>query len=63
MPEPRINIGKDISDIANSCIDVSDGIAKDLSNLITSSNCGADIFINDIPTDSILNKVIPKNNF
>ncbi len=63
MPEPRINIGKDISDIANSCIDVSDGIAKDLSNLITSSNCGADVFINDIPTDSILNKVIPKNNF
>ena len=54
MPEPRINIGKDISDIANSCIDVSDGIAKDLSNLITSSNCGADIFINDILLNSKL---------
>tara|TARA_Y100000748_G_C15123350_1_gene343162 strand:- start:136 stop:531 length:396 start_codon:yes stop_codon:yes gene_type:complete len=63
MPEPRINIGKDIADIANSCIDVSDGIAKDLSNIITSSNCGADISINDIPTDSILSKVIPKKNF
>ena len=63
MPEPRINIGKDISDIANSCIDVSDGIAKDLSNIIFASNCGADIFINNIPTDPILNKVIPKKYF
>jgi len=63
MPKPRINIGQDISDIANSCIDVSDGIEKDLTNILISSDCGADIFINHIPTDPILNKVIPKKNF
>ncbi len=63
MPEPRINLGKDIAGIANSCIDVSDGIAKDLSNIIIASKCGADIFIDRIPTDPLLNKVIPRKDF
>ena len=29
-PQPRVDVGLDLSKYANSCIDISDGIAKDL---------------------------------
>ena len=59
LPIPRIDIGIDISKFASSCIDISDGIAKDLYNIIVSSKCGADIFIDKIPTHKLVKKVIP----
>ena len=59
LPEPRIDIGIDISKFATSCIDVSDGIAKDLFNITESSKCGADIFIDKIPTHKLVKKIIP----
>ena len=59
LPVPRIDIGIDVSKFASSCIDVSDGIAKDLYNITVSSKCGADIFIDKIPTHKLVKKVIP----
>ena len=59
LPIPRIDIGIDISKFASSCIDISDGIAKDLYNITVSSKCGADIFIDKIPTHKLVRKVIP----
>ena len=59
LPVPRIDIGIDISRFASSCIDVSDGIAKDLYNITVSSKCGADIFIDKIPTHKLVKKIIP----
>ena len=63
LPEPRIDIGINISKFATSCIDVSDGIAKDLYNITKSSKCGADIFIDKIPTHKLLKKIIPSKLF
>ena len=59
LPVPRIDIGVDISKFASSCIDISDGIAKDLYNITLSSKCGADIFIDKIPTHKLVKKIIP----
>jgi len=59
LPVPRIDAGIDISKFASSCIDISDGIAKDLHNITISSKCGADIFIDKIPTHKLVKKVIP----
>jgi thiamine-monophosphate kinase len=59
LPVPRIDIGIDISKFASSCIDISDGIAKDLYNISVSSKCGVDIFIDKIPTHKLVKKVIP----
>jgi thiamine-monophosphate kinase len=58
LPIPRIDIGIDISKFASSCIDISDGIAKDLHNIIVSSKCGADVFIDKIPTHKLVKKII-----
>ena len=61
MPKPRIDLGIDLSRFATSCIDVSDGIAKDIKNIIKESKCGANIYIDQIPYNKKLDKVIQKN--
>ena len=63
MPIPRIDAGLKLSKLANSCIDISDGLMKDLSSIINQSNCGAEIFLERIPTHRLLKKLIPKSKY
>ena len=63
MPIPRIEAGLKLSKFANSCIDISDGLMKDLTNIIQQSNCGAEIYLEKIPTHKILKEAIPKNKY
>ena len=60
-PTPRIELGLDLSRFATSCIDVSDGLAKDISNVIKETKCGAKIYLDKIPYKSIIKKALPKN--
>ncbi len=48
-PEPQIFLGLQINGIANSCIDISDGLLQDLNHILTASKVGADIISNKIP--------------
>ncbi len=48
-PQPQVELGKVLVDIANSCIDISDGLEQDLSHILNSSNVGARINISDLP--------------
>ncbi|CAL4325315.1 thiamine-phosphate kinase [Buchnera aphidicola] len=57
-PIPRINEGLLLKDIANSAIDISDGLISDLGHILKSSKCGANIDLNKIPISKNL-----KNNF
>lgn len=63
MPIPRIDVGLKLSKLANSCIDISDGLMKDLSSIINQSNCGAEIYLERIPTHRLLKKLIPKSKY
>ena len=60
-PTPRIELGLDLSKFATSCIDVSDGLAKDISNIIKETKCGAKIYLDKIPHKLIIKKALPKN--
>jgi len=48
-PEPQFAKSKYISNLASSCIDISDGLIKDLSSICSMSNVGARINFEDIP--------------
>lgn len=48
-PMPQIDLGVQLRDIANSCIDISDGLIADLSHLLEDSGVGASIDLNQIP--------------
>ena len=48
-PEPQFVKSKHISNLASSCIDISDGLIKDLSSICSMSNVGASINFEDIP--------------
>ena len=63
MPIPRIDAGLKLSKLANSCIDISDGLMKDLSSIIRQSNCGAEIYLERIPTHRLLKKLIPSSKY
>jgi thiamine-monophosphate kinase len=54
-PKAKIELGKEISLSANACIDTSDGLLADLKKMLDASNCGADIYIDDIPITSGIN--------
>ena len=61
-PTPRISLGIEISKFASSCIDISDGLAKDLKNIAISSNKGFSVDIGKIPIRPKFNRFVsPKD--
>ncbi|NOT15501.1 MAG: thiamine-phosphate kinase [Methylotenera sp.] len=48
-PQPRVSLGLALRDIANSAIDVSDGLLADLGHILKCSNAGAILQLADIP--------------
>jgi thiamine-monophosphate kinase len=56
-PEPRVKEGQQLLKIAHAAIDISDGLAADLSHILYNSNVGATLFIEDLPLSAAL-----KNN-
>ena len=62
-PQPKIELGKAISSIANSCIDISDGLIKDLGSILSTSKLGGSIDIDKIPVHALLKKTIPSKKY
>ena len=62
-PTPRIEIGEKISKFATSCIDISDGLIKDLGHIIKSSKLGAIINLERIPTHYLVKKIIEPKKY
>jgi thiamine-monophosphate kinase len=54
-PQPRVTLGLALRDIANSAIDISDGLLADLGHILSQSNLGASIYIANIPHSEYLN--------
>ena len=48
-PKPQFKKAKEISNFATSCIDISDGLIKDLGDICRQSNVGAELYFEDIP--------------
>ena len=48
-PQPRASLGLALRGIATSCIDISDGLLADLGHILTASNLGAEIHLEQMP--------------
>ncbi|MEE9346000.1 MAG: thiamine-phosphate kinase [Methylococcales bacterium] len=48
-PEPRVEAGIALRQVANACIDVSDGLGADLSHILQASQVGAVIDLTELP--------------
>lgn len=53
-PEPRIKLGLQINKIANSAIDISDGLLIDLQHILSLSKVGAFIEIDNVPVSTAM---------
>lgn len=49
MPQPRVALGLALRQIANSAIDISDGLLADLGHILERSNVGASLMLGHIP--------------
>ncbi|MBA4382748.1 MAG: thiamine-phosphate kinase [Sideroxydans sp.] len=49
QPQPRVSLGLALRGIANSAIDISDGLLADLGHILERSNVGAEIEVEALP--------------
>jgi len=59
QPTPRIHLGIALRGIANSALDISDGLLGDLRHILKQSGKDAEIFLNQIPKSVTLRKQPP----
>jgi thiamine-monophosphate kinase len=48
-PEPRVEVGLALREIASAAIDISDGLIADLGHILQASGCGAQIRLDRVP--------------
>jgi thiamine-monophosphate kinase len=53
-PTPRVALGLALSGVANSCIDISDGLLADLGHISKASACEARVDIDSLPISAAL---------
>lgn len=59
MPTPRLAVGIALRGIANSCIDISDGVVADLQHILDASHVGAMLEVADLPISASLQSELP----
>jgi thiamine-monophosphate kinase len=55
-PQPQVALGLTLRGLANSAIDVSDGLLADLGHILERSKLGAEIYFGKIPTSAVMQK-------
>jgi len=56
LPQPRVALGLALRGIANSAIDISDGLLADLGHILKCSGLGAEIALPDIPRSALVDE-------
>jgi len=58
-PQPRVALGLALRGIANSAIDISDGLLADLGHILDASQVGAEIDFSLLPVSDVLRSLSP----
>ena len=56
QPAPRVNLGLALREVANSALDISDGLLGDLRHILKQSSQDAEIFLDRLPKSTTLLK-------
>lgn len=56
-PQPRVTLGRALLGIAHAALDISDGFAADLHHILDRSACGAEVWLDALPTHPALHGV------
>ncbi|MDR3476925.1 MAG: thiamine-phosphate kinase [Gammaproteobacteria bacterium] len=59
-PEPRLEVGEKLRQIANAAIDISDGLTGDLNHILKKSEVGAVIYVDELPLSEALRTCLPE---
>jgi len=62
-PTPRLELGRQLLDIASACIDVSDGLAGDIGKLAAASGCAAILDLEKVPRSEALATLVREGVF
>ena len=54
MPQPRVELGMALRGVANSALDISDGLLGDLGHILERSNVGAELCFDALPAHPVL---------
>ena len=57
QPQPRVAIGRALRGIANSCIDISDGLSADLGHILQQSHLGATLYVDQLPLSNTYQEI------
>jgi thiamine-monophosphate kinase len=58
-PHPQVALGLALRGIANSAIDISDGLLADLGHILDRSELGAEIYFDKLPRSATMQKKLP----
>ena len=56
-PTPRCDLGQSLKGLASSMLDISDGLAQDLGHILTASQVGAKLQLDQLPIDDALKQL------
>ena len=56
-PQPRVEAGIALRNIASSCIDISDGLVADLGHILEQSHAGAMVYVDQLPLSDSFREV------
>lgn len=59
FPEPRLELGRRLPNLATACIDISDGLAADLGHVLEQSDVGAELQLEQLPCPTALSGLAP----
>ena len=58
-PEPRVELGRELRNLASAAMDVSDGLLVDLEKLCAASGCGARLDVDALPPSAPMLQLMP----
>lgn len=61
FPTPRLLVGTTLRRIANSCIDISDGVLSDLQHILFASQVGATVDVDHLPLSEAILETVPQD--